>query len=99
MPEPRALWLAAALTLALPASAAPADGALKTAHDALVRGDGIAAEEALKQALAAGVLRPTVAFQTRAEMDGPRVSTVTVTGRLSAPISNSSGSCRVSVFR
>jgi tetratricopeptide (TPR) repeat protein len=61
MPEPRALWLAGLLTLALPASATPADGALKTAHDALMRGDGIAAEEALKQALAAGVPRPAVA--------------------------------------
>jgi Flp pilus assembly protein TadD len=65
MPEPRALWLAVLLTLApilgLPASAAPADSALKTAHDALARGDGIAAEEALKQALASGTPRPAVA--------------------------------------
>lgn len=61
MPKPRALWLAAALALALPASAAPVDGALKAAHEALARGDGIAAEEALKQAMAHGAPRPAIA--------------------------------------
>lgn len=61
MHKSRVLWLAAWLILALPASAAAPGDALKTAHEALIRGDGIAAEAALRQALDRGVPRPEIA--------------------------------------
>lgn len=60
MRKSRALWFAASLALALPAAAAAPDGVLKTAQEALARGDGIAAEVALR-ALGQGVPRGEVA--------------------------------------
>ncbi len=61
MRKSRAFWLAASLVLALPAAAAAPGDAMKTAHEALARGDGIAAEAALRQAIDQGASRPRVA--------------------------------------
>jgi Flp pilus assembly protein TadD len=61
MPKSRPLWLAVSLALALPAAAAAPGDAVRTAHEALARGDGIAAEAALRQALDQGVPRPELA--------------------------------------
>lgn len=64
MPDRRA-WIyttiAAVALAAGTAAAAPGDDALARAREALARGDGIAAEVALKQALQAGAPRETVA--------------------------------------
>lgn len=61
MRKSRAFWLAASLALALPAAAAAPGEALKTAQEALARGDGIAAEAALRQAIDQGAPRPQLA--------------------------------------
>jgi len=61
MRKSRAFWLAASLALALPAAAAAPGDALRTAREALARGDGIAAEAALRQAIDGGVPRPEIA--------------------------------------
>jgi lipopolysaccharide biosynthesis regulator YciM len=55
------LCITATLALALPAWAASGDGAMRAAREALARGDGIAAEAALKQALGEGTPRSAVA--------------------------------------
>lgn len=64
MPDLRvwtAVTFAAAVLAATAVAAAPGDDARARAHEALARGDGIAAEIALKQALQAGVRREAVA--------------------------------------
>lgn len=61
MRKARDFWFAVSLALALPAAAAAPEDALKTVQEALARGDGIAAEVALRQALEQGVPRPELA--------------------------------------